>query len=55
VRFEHLRRRLFRRFFALSLLRISDIEEREAEGAILWKETELLARLIVAQLRGEGE
>jgi hypothetical protein len=55
VRFEHLRRRLFRRFFAPSLLRIADTEEREAEAAILWEETELLARLLVGQVRGGGE
>ena len=55
VRFDHLRRRLFRRIFAPSLLRIADTEEREAEAAILWEATELLARLLVAQLRGGGE
>jgi DNA primase len=55
VRFEHLRRRLFRRFFAPSLVRIADTEEREAEATILWEATELLARLLVAQLRGGGE
>jgi DNA primase len=55
VRFEHLRRRLFRAFCAPSLLRISDIEEREAEAAILWKATEHIARLLVAQLGGGGE
>jgi hypothetical protein len=36
-------------------LRIADTEEREAEATILWKQTELLARLLVAQLRGGGE
>jgi hypothetical protein len=55
ARFEHLRRRLFRAFCAPSLLRISDIEEREAEATILWEATEPLARLLVAQLRGGGE
>jgi hypothetical protein len=55
MRFEHLRRRLFRAFCAPSLLRIADTEEREAEAAILWEETELLARLLVERLRGGGE
>ena len=52
VRFEHLRRRLFRAFCAPSLLRIADTEEREAEAAILWEETELLARLLVERVHG---
>ena len=55
VRFEQLRRRVFRRFFGPSLVRIADTEEREAEAAILWEATELLVRLLVAQLRGGGE
>ena len=37
------------------LLRIADTKEREAEAAILWKETELLARLLIERLRGGGE
>ena len=55
MRFEHLMRRLFRAFCAPSLLRIADTKEREAEATILWKETELLARLLVERVRGGGE
>jgi DNA primase len=55
VRFEHLRRRLFRRFFAPSLVRIADAEEREAEATIIWRATEHIARLLVERVRGGGE
>jgi DNA primase len=51
VRFGHLRRRLFRRLCAPSVLRIADTEEREAEAEILWEKTKLLAQLLVSQVR----
>ncbi len=51
-RFNHLRRRLFRRFYAPALLRIEDQEERKAEAEILWGATDYLARLMVERLRG---
>ena len=55
VRFEHLRRRVFRRFFAPSLVRIADAKEREAEATIIWRATEHIARLLVERVRGGGE
>ncbi len=50
ARFEHLRRRLFRWFFAPALVQIQDVDEREAETAILWDATEPLARLALRDL-----
>jgi hypothetical protein len=50
ARFEHLRRRLFRWFFAPSLLRIEDPEERKAEAVILWEATEPLAEMMLERL-----
>jgi len=50
VRFEHLRRRLFRAFFKPSLLAIEDEEEREAEYRILWEATEPLAEMLLRDL-----
>jgi hypothetical protein len=47
ARFDHLRRRLFRRFFEPSLLRIEDPEERKAEAGILWEATDSLARMML--------
>jgi hypothetical protein len=55
VRFEHLRRRVFRRFFAPSLVRIADAEEREAEATIIWRATEHIARLLHERVRRGGE
>ena len=53
ARFDHLRRRLFRRFFEPSLLRIEDLAEREAEAALLWNATAPLAEMMLERLRGE--
>jgi DNA primase len=50
ARFEHLRRRLFRRFFKTSVLAIEDEEEREAEYRILWDVTKPLAKMLLAEL-----
>jgi DNA primase len=50
ARFEHLRRRLFRRFFEPCLLRIEDLEERKAEALIFWEATEPLARMMLERL-----
>jgi hypothetical protein len=50
ARFEHLRRRLFRRFFEPSLVRIDDPEERQAEAVIFWEATEPLAEMMVERL-----
>lgn len=46
ARFEHLRRRLFRRFFVPLLVVIEDEGEREEEAAILWDATDHLARMV---------
>lgn len=54
ARFDHLRRRLFRAFFAPLVARIEDNEEREEEAAILWESTAPLARLMVQRLGGGG-
>ena len=54
ARFEHLQRRLFRRFFGPCLLRIKDPEERRAEAVILWAATEPLAEMMVEQLTEAG-
>jgi hypothetical protein len=50
ARFDHLRRRLFRRFFEPSLLQIEDLEERKAEAVIFWEATEPLARMMLERL-----
>jgi CHC2 zinc finger len=50
ARFDHLRRRLFRRFFFPSLVRIEDPEERRAEAVIFWEATEPLARMMLERL-----
>jgi len=50
ARFEHLRRRLFRKFFKDSVLAIEDEEEREAEYRILWDVTRPLAKMLLADL-----
>jgi DNA primase len=49
-RFEHLRRRLFRRFFEPSLQLIEDAKERDEESEILWEATEPLARMMFYEL-----
>jgi DNA primase len=54
ARFDHLRRRLFRRFFKPSLLRIEDREERKAEAVILWEATEPLADMLLERLAEAG-
>lgn len=54
ARFDHLRRRLFRTFFAPSLNRIEDLEEREAEARILWEAAGLLTRMMVERLGKAG-
>ena len=54
ARFEHLRRRLYRAFFAPSVARIEDVEEREAEAQILWESTEPLARHVLSGMMGGG-
>jgi DNA primase len=50
ARFDHLRRRLFRRFFEPSLLRIEDLKERKPEAVIFWEATEPLARMMLEGL-----
>jgi DNA primase len=50
ARIEHLRRRLFRRFFLPSLVRIEDPEERKAEAGAFWEATEPLARMMLERL-----
>jgi DNA primase len=50
MRFESLRRRLFRRFCLPMLLAIEDLEEREAEYRILWDMTRPLAKMLMADL-----
>ncbi len=50
ARFEHLRRRLFRRFFEPSLLPIEDWEERKEETRLLWEATEPLAEMLIQEL-----
>jgi DNA primase len=52
ARFDHLRRRLFRRFFQAALARIEDQDEREAEAALLWDATAPLAEMMLECLRG---
>jgi hypothetical protein len=50
ARFDHLRRRLFRRLFLPSLVRIEDPEERKAGAAAFWEATEPLARMMLERL-----
>jgi len=50
TKFDHLRRRLFRRFFEPTLLRIEELEERKAEAVIFWEATEPLARMMLERL-----
>jgi DNA primase len=54
ARFDHLRRRLFRRFFEPSLLRIENSVEREAEAALLWDATAPLATMMVERISERG-
>ena len=54
ARFDHLRRRLFRRFFEPSLVRIENPDEREAEAALLWDAVEPLAEMMLERLGGGG-
>ena len=54
TRFDNLRRRLYRAFFAPSVARIEDVEEREAEAQIFWESTEPLARLVLSGMIGGG-
>lgn len=50
AKFEHVRRRLFRRFFKASVMAIEDEEEREAEYQVLWEATRPLAQMLLADL-----
>lgn len=50
AKFEHLRRRLFRRFFAPSVEAIEDQQEREEEARVLWEATEPLAEMLMRDL-----
>jgi hypothetical protein len=50
AKYEHLRRRLFRRFFEPSLALIEDAKEREEEARLLWEATEPLARMMLHEL-----
>jgi DNA primase len=52
ARFDHLRRRLFRWFFEPSLVQIENVDEREAEAALLWDATAPLAEMMLERLRG---
>jgi hypothetical protein len=54
ARFDHLRRRLFRWFFEPSLVQIENVDEREAEAALLWDATAPLAEMMLDRLRGGG-
>src|SRR5215207_7735127 len=51
AKFEHLRRRLFRRFFKASVMAIEDQDEREAEYQVLWDVTRPLAKMLMAELQ----
>jgi DNA primase len=50
ARFGHLRRRLFRRFFLPSLVRIDNLQERKAAASAFWEATEPLARMMLERL-----
>ena len=50
VRYDHLRRRLYRWFFEPSLLRIENPVEREAEAALLWDATGPLTELALERM-----
>jgi CHC2 zinc finger len=50
AKFDHLRRRLFRRFFLPAVAKIEDPKERRAEAVIVWEATELLARMMLERL-----
>ena len=50
AKFDHLRRRLFRGLFSPSLLRIDDLEERQAETVAFWEATEPLAEMMIERL-----
>jgi hypothetical protein len=50
ARFDHLRRRLFRRLFLPSLVRDEDPEERKAEAVAFWEATEPLAQMMLERL-----
>jgi CHC2 zinc finger len=50
MRFEHLRRRLFRRFCVPVLKPIEDEQERDEEAAVLWDMTRPLAKMLLADL-----
>ena len=50
AKFDHLRRRLFRGLFAPFLLRIDDLEERQAETVAFWEATEPLAEMMIERL-----
>ncbi len=50
ARFDHLRRRLFRRFFLPAVAKIEDPDERRAEAVILWEAAELLSRMMIESL-----
>lgn len=52
ARFDRLRRRLFRVFFAPSLARIEDRDERRGEAEAFWAATDPLARLLIGRLGG---
>jgi CHC2 zinc finger len=54
ARFDHLRRRLFRWFFEPSLVQIENVDEREAEAALLWDATAPLAEMMLERLRSGG-
>jgi DNA primase len=51
ARFDHLRRRLFRWFFEPSLVQIENVDEREAEAALLWDATAPLTEMMLERLR----
>jgi DNA primase len=50
AQFEHVRRRIFRRFFKEFVVGIEDEEERDVEYRILWDATRPLAKKLLADL-----
>jgi hypothetical protein len=54
MKFDLLRRRLFRRFCSPKLINIEDPDEREEEAQILWAMTRNLAKMLIADLEERG-
>jgi DNA primase len=54
ARYEHLCRRLFRKFFQPALAPIQDVAEHDAEARELWKATEVLAEMLIERGMRKG-